>query len=124
MEELEFLNYQKAPYLELDDYKAPKGINSYFVPMDDGVRIRVCHWLNESKECNGTIFLQQGHNEFIEKYYETIKNFLDKNFSVIAFWFSAPLMQICAIPRTLSNTDMLNTLLCCGRYPRPSLERR
>ena len=85
MEEYEFLNFRKAPYLELDDYKAPKGIKSYFVPMDDGIRLRVCHWINTSKEKKGTILLQQGHNEFIEKYYETIQEFLDKNYSVIAF---------------------------------------
>ena len=85
MEEYEFLNFRKAPYLELDDYKAPKGIKSYFVPMDDGTRLRVCHWINTSKEKKGTILLQQGHNEFIEKYYETIQEFLDKDYSVIAF---------------------------------------
>ena len=85
MEEYEFLSFKKAPYLELDDYKAPKGIKSYFVPMDDGTKLRVCHWINKSKEKNGTILLQQGHNEFIEKYYETIQEFLDKNYSVIAF---------------------------------------
>ena len=80
-----FLNFQKAPYLELDDYKAPKGINAYFVPMNDGTRLRVCHWMNSSTESKGTILLQQGHNEFIEKYFETIQEFLDKNYSVIAF---------------------------------------
>ena len=85
MEEFEFLNFKKAPYIELDDYKAPKGIKSYFVPMDDGIRLRVCHWINTSKEKKGTILLQQGHNEFIEKYYETIQELLDKNYSVIAF---------------------------------------
>ena len=85
MEEYEFLNFKKAPYIELDNYKAPKGIKSYFVPMDDGIRLRVCHWINTSKEKKGTILLQQGHNEFIEKYYETIQELLDKNYSVIAF---------------------------------------
>ena len=85
MEEYEFLNFKKAPYIELDDYKAPKDIKSYFVPMDDGIRLRVCHWINTSKEKKGTILLQQGHNEFIEKYYETIQELLDKNYSVIAF---------------------------------------
>ncbi|MDA9034273.1 alpha/beta hydrolase [Hyphomicrobiales bacterium] len=85
MEESKFLKFQKAPYLELDSYKAPKGINSYFIPMDDGIKLRVCFWKNKLKETNGTILLQQGHNEFIEKYYETIQEFLDKNYSVIAF---------------------------------------
>ena len=85
MEEHNFSNFKKAPYLELDKYKAPKGINAYYVPMDDGIILRVCHWINNSKETKGTILLQQGHNEFIEKYYETIQEFLDKNYSVIAF---------------------------------------
>ena len=85
MEEYKFPNFQKAPYFELDNYRAPKGINAYFVTMDDGIKLRVCHWLNDSREKKGTILLQQGHNEFIEKYYETIQEFLDKNYSVIAF---------------------------------------
>ena len=33
--------FEKAPYIELENYKAPKGINSYYVPMDDGIRLRV-----------------------------------------------------------------------------------
>ncbi|MDC0184355.1 alpha/beta hydrolase [Rhodobiaceae bacterium] len=85
MEESKFLKYQAAPYLELHDYKPPKGINSYFVQMDDGIKIRVCHWINNSKETKGTVLLQQGHNEFIEKYYETIQEFLNRNYCVIAF---------------------------------------
>ena len=85
MVEFDSSKYIKAPYLELDDYKAPKGINSYFVTMDDGIKIRVCHWMAQSEEINGTILLQQGHNEFIEKYFETIQEFLDKKYCVIAF---------------------------------------
>ena len=85
MEEFNLSNCESAPYIELDDYKAPVGINSYFVKMNDGIKLRVCHWIKSDKETKGTILLQQGHNEFIEKYYETIKEFLDKNYSVIAF---------------------------------------
>lgn len=85
MEEFNFSKYQEAPYLELDDYKAPKGIKSYFVNMDDGINIRVCHWLQKKEKNAGTIFLQQGHNEFIEKYYETIQEFIDRGYSIICF---------------------------------------
>lgn len=85
MEESNFLNYKIAPYLELDDYKAPRGINCYYVPMDDGVNLRVCHWINKTKKSKGTVLLQQGHNEFIEKYFETIQEFLDRDYCVIAF---------------------------------------
>lgn len=85
MGESKFLKFKRAPYLELNDYRAPKGINSYFVPMDDGIRLRVCHWMNDSKNIKGTVLLQQGHNEFIEKYYETIQELLDRSYSIISF---------------------------------------
>jgi len=80
-------DYKKAPYLELDEYKAPKGINSIFIPMKDGKRIRLIYWQNTSdkKDNRGTILLQQGHNEFIEKYFETIQEFLDRSFNVVCF---------------------------------------
>ena len=85
MEESKFSELQRAPYLELKNYKAPKGINSYFLPMDDGINIRVCFWVNKNNNLKGTILLQQGHNEFIEKYYETIEEFIERDYSVIAF---------------------------------------
>ena len=85
MEESKLLRLQSAPYLELDNYKAPDGINAYFVIMDDGIKIRVCYWINKKNNCRGTILLQQGHNEFIEKYYETIQEFMDRDYSVISF---------------------------------------
>lgn len=84
-EEHSFLKFKIAPYLELDDYKAPEGINSYFIPMDDGINIRLCYWLNTKEKCKGTVLLQQGHNEFIEKYFETIQEFLDRSFNVVTF---------------------------------------
>ncbi len=81
------LDYELAPYLELDDYKAPEGIESYFIPMEDRKKIRLMCWKSKSNKTGnrGTILLQQGHNEFIEKYYETIQEFLDRNFNVISF---------------------------------------
>ena len=85
MEEFSISKFEKAPYLELDYYKAPEGIKSYFINMNDGIKIRVCHWLQKNKKSIGTIFLQQGHNEFIEKYFETIQEFIDRGYSVICF---------------------------------------
>ena len=81
------IDYQKAPYLELEDYKAPLGVNSIYVPMKDEKRIRILIWENKLSKIKikGTILLQQGHNEFIEKYYETIQEFLDRGFCVICF---------------------------------------
>ena len=81
------LNYIKAPYLELKNYPAPIGIQSYYIPMEDGINIRLCCWINDSEgqSSRGTILLQQGYNEFIEKYFEVIEEFLKRGFSVISF---------------------------------------
>ena len=34
-------DYDEAPYLELDDYKAPRGIKPIFLPMKDGNQITI-----------------------------------------------------------------------------------
>ena len=80
-------DFEKAPYLELKDYPAPNGIKSFFVPMNDSKKIRLAYWKHLSKKapCRGTILLQQGHNEFIEKYFETIQELIDRNFDVVCF---------------------------------------
>ena len=78
---------QSAPYIELDDYKAPKGINSVFLYMRDKIKIRLIYWKNSklTEKNMGTVLLQQGHNEFIEKYFETIQELLDRGFNVVCF---------------------------------------
>ena len=79
--------YKSAPYIELEDYKAPKGINSVFIPMNDNKKLRLIYWINfiDDNKKKGTVLLQQGHNEFIEKYYETIQELLNRGFNVICF---------------------------------------
>ena len=79
------IEYQKAPYLELDHYKAPQGIKAIFIPMKDGKKIRLAYWKDVKKNNKGTILLQQGHNEFIEKYFETIQDLIDRNYNVVSF---------------------------------------
>ena len=79
--------FKEAPYLELENYKAPKGANFIFIPMRDNKKIRLAYWKNDklNEEIVGTVLLQQGHNEFIEKYYECIQELLDRNFNVVCF---------------------------------------
>tara|TARA_Y100000768_G_scaffold372328_1_gene339895 strand:- start:1015 stop:1965 length:951 start_codon:yes stop_codon:yes gene_type:complete len=79
--------FEEAPYLELEDYKAPKDGNFIFIPMHDNKKIRLAYWKQNksNQEIIGTVLLQQGHNEFIEKYYECIQVLLDKHFNVVCF---------------------------------------
>ncbi len=81
------LEYKKAPYLELENYKLPEGGKFIYIPMEDNKNIRLAYWKpsNTNEICRGTILLQQGHNEFIEKYYETIQELINRNFNVVSF---------------------------------------
>ena len=79
--------FKEAPYLELENYKAPEGANFIFIPMPDDKKIRLAYWKKDklNEEIVGTVLLQQGHNEFIEKYYECVQELLDRNFNVVCF---------------------------------------
>ena len=37
MVEFKISEFEKAPFLELDNYKAPRGIESYYVKMNDEI---------------------------------------------------------------------------------------
>lgn len=52
-----------------------------FLTMQDGTKIRTMAW--PSKEgCRGIIVLVNGHREYMEKYYEFIDDFLNRDFAV------------------------------------------
>lgn len=77
------MTFQKAELIELDDFKAPQGYEIFYYPVFDGVKIRVCIWNKQSNL--GTIILQSGRTEFIEKYYEVVKEFIDRGYCVAMF---------------------------------------
>jgi len=80
-------DFDTAPYLELENYPSPKDGKFIYIPMNDEKKIRLAYWKHDNKSgrCSGTVLLQQGHNEFIEKYFETIQELIDRNFNVICF---------------------------------------
>ena len=61
-------NHETAPLIELDDFCCPLGSNSFYFRTYDDKKIRIALWNLQSKK--GTIILQSGRTEFIEKYYE------------------------------------------------------
>ena len=83
----DYSQYEKAPLIETKDYRAPKNGNVFFYNTLDKKKIRVGVWypigFKENSSSRGTIFLQQGHNEFIEKYFEVIQEFLNRKLIVI-----------------------------------------
>tara|TARA_B100002052_G_scaffold298259_1_gene331229 strand:- start:25557 stop:26510 length:954 start_codon:yes stop_codon:yes gene_type:complete len=80
------LEIETAPFLELEDYKPPEGIKCIYLKMEDGKRIRLAYWKKNNQDSNrACVLLQQGHNEFIEKYFETIQELIDRNLDVICY---------------------------------------
>ena len=74
--------YEKAPLIELEDFQCPEGAKSFFIRGFDNKKLRVALWnMNSDK---GTIILQSGRTEFIEKYYEVIEGFISRGYCVAA----------------------------------------
>lgn len=70
---------EHAPLIEIEGLKCPKG-EAHFFKLNGDNKLRVAFWnLSSSK---GTIFLQSGRTEFIEKYYEVISEFIDRGYAV------------------------------------------
>ncbi|MEM7570538.1 MAG: alpha/beta hydrolase [Pseudomonadota bacterium] len=63
----------------------PPGGKVYFAAMADGTRVRIGRWEPETKSYRGAVMLLQGRAEFLEKYFETIHDLLDRGFSVVSF---------------------------------------
>ncbi|MDC0073101.1 alpha/beta hydrolase [Gammaproteobacteria bacterium] len=70
----------KAPLIDIDSFNCPSGGKSFFHKTLDGVNLRIAIWNETSSK--GTILLQSGRTEFIEKYYEVIQEFVNRGFCV------------------------------------------
>ena len=76
-------SFEQAPLTELDNFLSPENGKTFYFRTQDGVRLRVSIW-NQSPS-KGSILLQSGRTEFIEKYFEVIKEFIDRGFCVAMF---------------------------------------
>lgn len=64
---------------------APGSPRVAYFRTSDNVQLRYALWRSEGKKSKGTICLVHGRTEFIEKYFETINDFLQRGFSVATF---------------------------------------
>ncbi|WP_428030997.1 alpha/beta fold hydrolase [Ancylobacter sp.] len=63
----------------------PEGASCGLVPASDGVKLRVARWMPvEDAPCRGTVCVFPGRTEKIEKYFETVRNLLQRGFAVAA----------------------------------------
>jgi lysophospholipase len=77
--ELEIMRLVSTPF-----NPTPPGAILHPVRTGDGVHLRTARW-TPSHGARGTVVILAGRAEFIEKYYETIRNLLDRGLSVAIF---------------------------------------
>ena len=79
---------QDAALLSLHDTPGnpvPPGATVMAVGTSDDCTLRAARWSATTRTCKGTVCLLQGRAEFIEKYYETIRDLRARGFAVVAF---------------------------------------
>jgi lysophospholipase len=79
----------KAPplpeFCEIAGNPVPLGVRPGWFTTSDGVRLRSAVFKPKGGGTRGTICLVHGRTEFIEKYFETISDFLARGFAVATF---------------------------------------
>ncbi len=63
----------------------PQGAKVAFMKTSDNVQLRYALWRPRGRRNKGTVCLVHGRTEFIEKYFETIEDFLIRGFAVATF---------------------------------------
>lgn len=64
--------------------RQPQGADGAFFETSEGTRIRYIIWPGGHENGRGGVILLPGRSEFIEKYYETVQDLLDRGFWVAA----------------------------------------
>jgi len=70
--------------VKTDKNPTPRGAKTGFFEARDGVLLRYAFWPARQGTSRGTVCLFTGRGEFIEKYFEIVKELLDRGFSVAA----------------------------------------
>ena len=72
---------ETAPFFaEIAD--APEGGRAHWLVAEDGVRIRIGHWV--PADAAGTVLLFPGRTEYIEKYGRAARDFATRGFAMAA----------------------------------------
>ncbi|MEO1198715.1 MAG: alpha/beta hydrolase [Pseudomonadota bacterium] len=69
---------------EIAGYDVPEGARSGHVDTADGLKIRYAVWPRRTRSRKGTVVVFGGRRDFIELYFETVTDLLDRGFDVAA----------------------------------------
>jgi len=75
----------KEHLVESKTYKAPPGYELEAITVQSEIELRTAVWRTDSEKSKGTILFFTGRGEFIEKYYETIRDFLNLEWNIVIF---------------------------------------
>ncbi len=96
-----------APLYKIDGTNCPDG-SAYYFPLDNENKLRVAFWNLDSNK--GTIILQSGRTEFIEKYYEVVSEFIERGFAVAMMdWRGQGLSSRIANNKRIGHIDKFET---------------
>ena len=96
-----------APLYKINEVVQPIGRAHYF-PLDNNEKLRVAFWNLDSNK--GTIILQSGRTEFIEKYYEVVSEFIERGFAVAMMdWRGQGLSSRKASNKRIGHIDKFET---------------
>ncbi len=99
--------YPDAPLYETSNLSCPGG-NAYFFPLNKKDKLRIALWNLDSRK--GTIILQSGRTEFIEKYYEVVTEFIERGFAVAMMdWRGQGLSSRKASNKKIGHIDKFET---------------
>ncbi len=97
---------KEAPLFELDEFCYPG--EAYYFSLNEEDNLRVAFWNLESSK--GTIILQSGRTEFIEKYYEVISEFVERGYAVAMMdWRGQGLSSRIAKDKRIGHIDKFET---------------
>ena len=96
-----------APLHRINGIAQPIG-KAYYFPLDNNEKLRVAFWNLDSNK--GTIILQSGRTEFIEKYYEVVSEFIERGFAVAMMdWRGQGLSSRKASNKRIGHIDKFET---------------
>lgn len=73
----------KAPVVLLPENPMPEGGEAFWLTAQDGARLRVFTWKGGDVS-RGTVFLFGGRTEFVEKYFEVVRELRARGFAVVS----------------------------------------
>lgn len=74
-----------APLVQTPGNPCPSGAQTFWIEGLGGCRLRAVRWISDAQTPVGTVLLLHGYSEFIEKYFETAQNLLNRGWNVVTF---------------------------------------